>query len=115
MQLDAVEPRLNGQPGRLRVLRHGMGDVVFGHGPWCAVRLHALAVGKHLAGADFGGRREHFGAGRQVGHMAHAPGVHQLHKDLAAFGVHGVRHQLPALHMRLIEQTRNAGVAQTVG
>ena len=94
---------------------HGVGDVGRVHRPRGAVRLHALGVGIHLAGADGGRRPNDLRAGRQVRRMGHPARVHQLHEDLSALGVDRVGDSLPSAHLGFIEEARDARVAEAVG
>jgi hypothetical protein len=47
--------------------------------------------------------------------MSHAAGVHELHEDLATLGVDPIGDRPPAAHLRTIEESGDACVAQAVG
>ena len=47
--------------------------------------------------------------------MADAAGVHQLHEHLATLGVDRIDDGLPAAHLRVVEEPRDARIAQAVG
>ena len=115
MQLHPVKGSLDGQTARLGEFLQGVRDLGLGHGLGFGVRLHALGIGPHLARAHTTDRTEHPGAGRQVGLVRHAAGVHELHHDLAALSVHGVGHQLPALNLLVVVEPGDAGIAQAIG
>ena len=115
VQFDAVEPGFDGEARRLRIFGHGCSNVGFGHGARHTVRLHAADIGVHLARADLGRRADYFGAGRQVGDVGDAPGVHELHEDFSTFGVNRIDDLFPALHLGLVEQAGDARIAQAVG
>ena len=115
MQFDPVETGFDRQRGGFCVFANCIGDFLRRHGVRRAVGLHALGIRPHFPGQGGGARANNLRAGRQVGDVRDTTGVHELHDDLPALVMHGLRDQAPSLDVRFVEKPGDPRVAQPVG
>ena len=108
VQLDAVEPRVDGAAGGVDELRDDAGQLVGLEGARLDEVLHAVGR-EDLAGGPDRGRPDRRQAGDR--RVADAAGVHELRDDRAAARVHGVGDQAPARDLLVGVQARRARVA----